>query len=234
MEDGIAYEDDRDPIPDYKFLESIMDVCQNPQKVYELSDERLILFIHLMSIGLYYSKLGCVSFKLDGNLQDFILHECNDCSEQLPKVRDIISQVDSQNTQLYDNVMNILNFAVNQFQYSDCVDNNSIDVRYLNFLEQLFSFLDDPLQLDNFSEAQFIVLVNLLVHGSYLNENYSVGFYLDEELNNVLKYYTATAEENEHIAHILKHLVSTQKLATYESFSALINYILYNFLKNQF
>lgn len=237
MEEGILQDSDdrRDPIPDYKFLETVMDVSQDPRLVNELSDERVLLLLHLMSLGLYYRDKNKLNFKLDPELEKFLIYYCSDCPEELDKARALISEISPDEHNFYSNMMTMMNFIIVDFiKQSSNIDESSVKSGELKFLEQLFTFLEDQEEITKFSDTQFLLLVNLLIYGSYLNEINALGFYLTDEIIDLLKQLTPIKEQLDLLKEHLSQVASQSNESVYENFSGLINYIIYNFLKSKF
>lgn len=236
MEDGMSAEDyDRmDPIPDYKFLETMMDISQDPDKVMTLSNERMLLLLHLLSLGLYFRDEKNIPFDLVPELEEFLTTNCSDSPEDIMEARLIIQKLNTENKQFYNNIIDMVDFVLVEFlKSSSNLDDSEIGPGELKFTEQLFNFLEDPEEIRNFSDSQFLLLVSLLVYGGYLNEINALGFYLSDDITESLRKFTPTPEQCELLKHHISYTVTNDNDHVYESISALINYILYNFLKHK-
>lgn len=233
---AISPDDSKDGIPDYKMLESIMEITQNPTLVADLSQERLLLLLHLLGLGLYLRDHKKLNFKLAPELEDFLMNSCSSSPKCLEQGRDLISQSSQDTDELYRNVMNLIDFlTIEVLKSMLSIEDSEIESGQLNLVEQLFSFLENPSELNKFSSTQYLLLVVLLVLGEYLNEINAIGFYLDEEITDILRKYSPTSPQHEDVLReLLREVATSQSEHTYEQFSALINYILYNILKQKF
>lgn len=227
-------EDVRDPIPDYKFMETVMDVSLEPNTVFDLSDERLLLLLHLLGLGLYLQDQKQIGFALDAPLDEFLRNTCSDSPEHLAQARILISEI-PRNEEFYMNLMNLINTIVVEFlKSSSNLTDEEIKPGQVKVVEQLFSFLQDPEEISAFSDNQFLMLVSLLVHGAHLNEINALGFYLNDEITELLRKFTPTKPSFDDLKQALFILATEKNEHAYENFSSLINFILYNVLKNKF
>lgn len=237
MEEGMMgenQEDTRDPFPDYKFLESVMEVSQDPQKIIDLSNERLLLLLHMMCLGLHYRGTKNLDFNLDPELEEFLINVCSDSLENLEKGREIISSITPTNNDFYKNIMNMVDFMIVEFlKTTSNLDDSHVSPGELKLVEQLFSSLEDPDELSKLSDSQFLLLVQLLVSGEYLNEINSLGFYLSEDITRLLRKFNPSKKQFENLKTVLGQLIESENENVYENFSALVNFIIYNFLKGK-
>lgn len=235
MSDDRVYDGNVDPVPDYKLLETIMDVAQDPRKVNDLSEERLRLLLHLINQGLYYRDKKDLGLGLDKDLENFLIYEFSDTPQMIEKARTIISDINPVEDDFYVNMVNLIDFLLIEFLKSTMnLDDRDIQPGTLKFVEQLFSFLQDPLENSNFTRTQILVLASLLVQGANLNKNYALGFYLNDEILDILKTLTPTEKQLDDLQNKLTKLALEENEHVYENFSSLINYIIYNSLKHKF
>lgn len=102
------------------------------------------------------------------------------------------------------------------------------------FCEKLYHFAEEPDAISSFNQHEFLLLLQFLINGCFLNEKHELCFYIGKSLCDYLKNFTldefSLAEAREQLKK-LREKDEKERVDFVEAVSNYVNYILEKHLK---